>query len=272
MKIVTLIEDTCGLPECINEHGLSIYIETGRHRLLMDTGASGAFMKNAEKLGINLTRVDTVILSHGHYDHAGGVMDFSQINTGAEIYMQINAARDYYHNERYIGIDKRILSLPQVRIIDGDAKIDDEISLMTNIKGRRLWPKSNLLLKKRIGGSNKQDEFDHEQCLVISCEYGKILLSGCAHNGILNILDRFKEKYDCLPRVVISGFHMMKNGAYTKEEIDDIKRTAEELKKTDIIFYTGHCTGQSAFDLMKDIMGDKLKSIRSGTEIFLNID
>lgn len=269
MKITVLMEDTCGLSGCIYEHGLSIYTETDKHKILIDTGASGAFIENAHKLGIDLTQVDTVIISHGHYDHTGGVMDLAKMIPDADIYMQENAAADYYHNERYIGIDKHILTLPQLRAINGDWEIDSELSLMTNIKGRRLWPQSNFSLKKKINGSTVQDEFDHEQCLVITAESVRILFSGCAHNGILNILDNFKEKYGTLPDAVISGFHMMKKGEYTTEEIGVIKETAQELKKTGIIFYTGHCTGQAAFDIMHEIMEYRLISIHSGMEICL---
>ena len=68
------MENTCGARECLFEHGLSIYIETGLHRLLVDTGASDAFLTNAGRLGIDLRAVDTVVVSHGHYDHAGGVI------------------------------------------------------------------------------------------------------------------------------------------------------------------------------------------------------
>ena len=69
MRIVTLIENTPGAPGCAHEHGLSLYVETGRHTLLLDTGATGAFAANAAVLGLDLGRVDTIVLSHGHYDH-----------------------------------------------------------------------------------------------------------------------------------------------------------------------------------------------------------
>ena len=72
MRIINLMENTKGAEGCVWEHGLSFYIETKKHKLLADTGASEAFLKNAVVLGIDLRRVDTVILSHGHYDHGGG--------------------------------------------------------------------------------------------------------------------------------------------------------------------------------------------------------
>lgn len=267
MKIVVVIEDTCGNPQCFFEHGLSIYIETSKHKLFVDTGATKSFIDNAAKLDIDIAQIDTIILSHGHYDHAGGIMPFAKVNQIAQIYMQKSALGDFYHKDRYIGIDKRIADLPLVHLIEGDMKIDDELSLFTNISGRRYFAKSNLLLTKRVNDKDIQDQFEHEQCLVISEGKNNILISGCAHNGILNILDRYKEIYHNTPKIVISGFHMMKKQEYNNEEIDIIKNTAMELKNMDTIFYTGHCTGQKAIDLMKPIIGEKLKQIHSGTII-----
>ena len=282
MKIITLVENTTQNMNLIAEHGLSIYIETAKHKLLVDTGSSDALLHNAQILGIDLTQVDTVILSHGHYDHSGGILPFAAINPHAKIYIQRKALANYYHGERYIGIDKEIASLPQVQLLDGDFKIDEELSLFTNVTGRRFWPKSNIGLTKRICNVNsecetgqandmqipestyieQQDQFDHEQCLVSASGSERILLSGCAHNGILNLLDHYRMLYNSLPQIVISGFHMMKKtGEYTKEEVSIITQTAEELSKLDVKFYTGHCTGQPAYDMMKPIMGNKLQQI-----------
>lgn len=267
MKIVVLMEDTCGHPACQYEHGLSVYIETERHRLLADTGKTDAFIRNAKMLGIDLARTDTVILSHGHYDHAGGIPAFWAVSPEAEIYMQRSACGDFYHKERYIGIDKRIAGMDHVTMLDGDYRIDGELFLFTNITGRKYFARSNLQLTEKIQGKTVQDRFAHEQCLVITQGNKQILVSGCAHNGILNILARHRELFERDPDIVISGFHMMKKGAYTDEEKDMIIRTAEELGKMNTVFYTGHCTGEEAFALMAPRMGDKLVRIQSGTQI-----
>lgn len=267
MKIVTLIENTCGREGCLSEHGLSLYIETAGHKLLMDTGASDAFIRNAELLGVDLQAVDTVVLSHGHYDHSGGLRAFAKINSTAPIYMQSQAGADYYHGERYIGIDKEILKLPQVRLTEGAVKLDEELSLFAGITGRRCYPQSNLVLTRREKGREEQDSFAHEQCLVIQEGKERVLVSGCAHNGILNILDKYREIYHGLPDRVVSGFHMMKKIPYTEEETATILSNARELAGYDTVFYTGHCTGDEAFALMKPIMGEKLVRLASGIQI-----
>ena len=109
-----------------------------------------------------------------------------------------------------------------------------------------------------------QDEFDHEQYLVISCDNKKILISGCAHNGILNILEAYRQRYQNDPDAVISGFHIMKKAGYTESDIAMIKETAEILKQTDIQFFTGHCTGEVPYTIMKEILGDQLEWVHSG--------
>jgi len=266
MRIVVLMEDTCGDPVCEYEHGLSVYVETGTHKILMDTGASDKTLTNALRLGIDLSQVDTVVLSHGHYDHSGGLNAFRKLNRKAPVYAQKSAFGDYYHGERYIGVDKEIMELPGIEMLEGGKEIDEELSVFTDITGRKYWPQSNIGLSERIGGQKLQDEFRHEQCLVIRGEKS-LLLSGCAHNGILNILDSYQERYDGSPDIVISGFHMMKRTDYTEQEAEIIRLTAEELAQKDILFYTGHCTGQKAIEIMQPIMKEKLIPIHCGTEI-----
>ena len=269
MRIVTLMENTPGAAGCAHEHGLSVYVQTPRLRLVLDTGASGAFADNAAAVGIDLTAVDTVVLSHGHYDHAGGLLRLAELAPGAPIWMQRSAGRDFYHGEKYIGINKAILDLPQVRFVDGDVRLDEELVLFSGITGRRYWPQSNLALRVVENGQPVQDDFAHEQCLVVEAEGKRVLLSGCAHNGILNILDRYAQIFGGDPDVVISGFHMKKGTDYTPEEWQVIEDTARALLDHKCLFYTGHCTGRPAQERMQQIMGDRLRALHSGEELVL---
>ena len=93
MRIINLVENELGESGCEAAHGLSFYVETDNHKLLFDTSPSEVVLQNAQKLGVNLATVDTVILSHGHYDHSGGILPFVEINPRAKIYMQYNASR-----------------------------------------------------------------------------------------------------------------------------------------------------------------------------------
>lgn len=261
MIIRTVMDDNiCGDNLCA-EHGLCIYVETKNHKLLVDSGQSDKTWDNARAKGIDLEAVDSLVLSHGHYDHSGGIMGFAQINPRAKIYMRANAGGEYYSARKevhYIGIDKRIEQLPNLILIDRDREIDSELSVFTGITERRLWPAGNKILFKKENDDLIQDDFSHEQYLVIRDEDGEyVLISGCAHNGILNILDKFRSQYKCNPKLVISGFHMIKK-EYKQQDICDIRAVAEELSKMNTSFFTGHCTGQEAYDILKSILGDKL--------------
>ena len=275
MKIINLIENTEGSSGCTAAHGLTFYIETKKHRLLLDLGPSEETLKNAEKLGIDLTAVDTVILSHGHYDHSGGIMPFAGINPEAVIYMQKTAPGEYYRDNgaeederyKYIGIDRDIARLPQVRFIDGDLVIDDELALFTVKDRKRDIPFTNKKLLEKKDGGYVQDGFGHEQALVITEGGRHILMSGCAHNGILNILDAYRERFGDDPDIAISGFHLKQDEEYSEDELSEIRDIAEELKGFKTRFITCHCTGVPAYEVMKDIMGEQLDYVHSGDRI-----
>ena len=273
MKILNLIENTEGVPGCLFEHGLCFYVETEKHRLLMDLGPSASVLENAVRLGVDLKTVDTVILSHGHDDHGGGILPFAKLNPNAKIYLQESAfgeyyaVRDYKPDPDYIGLAPEIRALPQVVPVRGNLKIDEELFLFGGLKGKRDLPVSNGNLRKKEGGRLVPDDFVHEQCLVITERNRHVLFSGCAHNGILNILDRYEELFGGAPDVVISGFHMMKKSAYTEKEQNVICSTAEKLKEYPTMFYTCHCTGLPAYDMMKEIMGGKIAYVHCGESV-----
>ena len=278
MKIINLIENTEGKSGCIYAHGLSFYVETAHHKLLVDLGPSPDTLENAKTLGIDLSAVDTVILSHGHYDHSGGIIPFSKINTKASIYMQSLATGEYFADDgenaegerfRYIGIDKDILSLPGVRLISGDCVIDDELELFTIKNRTHELPFTNKRLLIKTPDGFVRDDFAHEHFLVVSDEGKKVLISGCAHNGILSILDAYRTKYGAAPDAVISGFHLMKKTDYREEQLKEIRDIAKELTAYPTKFFTCHCTGIPAYEAMKEIMGDKLEYVHSGDEVIL---
>ena len=277
MRIVTLVENTAGSAGCGIEHGLSFYIETKNHKILMDTGASDLILANAEKLGVDLKAVDTVVLSHGHYDHSGGLTAFRSVNPDAVIYMQTAAGGEYYADEdergpHYIGLSAEAAALPGIILVPpvGELRIDSELSVFGQIGHAHPAPEGNKLLKVKTAEGYAEDGFIHEQCLVVREGGLCVLFSGCAHHGILNIMDRFRELYGKDPSYVLGGFHMMRKDGYTKEDSKLIIDTALALKKCGTIkYYTGHCTGEIPYEAMKKILEDKLEYIHCGDEVVL---
>lgn len=275
MRIINLVENELGETGCEAAHGLSFYVETKNHKLLFDTSPSEVVLRNAQKLGVDLTAVDTVILSHGHYDHSGGIIAFMELNPNAKIYMQHNAGGDYYAYDgegkgfRYIGIDKKILSLPQVQLLEGDTKIDEELQLFTVDKRAFPLPSTNKRLRELHGVEYKQDEFKHEQNLLLTADGKKILFCGCAHNGILNVMETLERKFgkELLPDLVIGGFHLMKRTEFSETDTAEVSEIANRLKSYKAHFTTCHCTGLPVFNQMKEIMGEQLSYVRSGDEV-----
>ena len=277
MKIINLIEDTMGRPGCVTAHGLSLYIETAKHTILMDLGPGESTLANALALDIDLNTVDIVVVSHGHYDHAGGVLPFTGINDHAVIYMQKPATGEFYAEEmseeddkqyRYIGMDDGVAKLSQVRFLEGDCVIDEELEIFTVKDRKRKIPFTNQRLFVKTANGYVQDDFSHEQYLVVKEGNKSLLLSGCAHNGILNIMDTYQERYASCPDMVISGFHINQS-VYNMDELDEISRMAGELKKFPTKFVTCHCTGEVAHDLMNKVMDNRLGYLRCGETVTL---
>lgn len=272
MRVVNLIENTKGPAGCEAEHGLCLYVETRRHRLLMDAGASALFLQNARMKGVDLSQVDVAVLSHGHYDHGGGLPAFAGVNPGAPIYLQESALLDYDSlsgGAHYIGLPGEAKRLSRLCPIDGDYEIDEELSLFARIPAERPLPPANRALKARAGEALVQDDFRHEQCLAVRQDGVSALFSGCAHHGILNILSAYRSRFGRDPDYVFSGFHLMKKDGYDREDIEEIDQTARALARCETTFYTGHCTGLEPYARMKEIMGERLHYMHCGDEIVI---
>jgi len=254
------------------QHGLSIYIETSKHKLLFDTGANDLFLENAAKLGVNIEDIDIAAISHGHYDHGGGLETFFQNNKKAKVYVQKDALKNYYSKRangefKYIGFDESIKESDRFVFVENYLRIDDELELFSNVKGREFFSLANKSLFMEQENEKMEDIFKHEQNLIITEEDKTLLLAGCAHNGIVNIVNKYKEIKGSEPDYVIGGFHLYNRNNKKSEDIETIKGIADFLMKTKSKYYTGHCTGLEAYDQLKSLMGDRIQYIATGSVI-----
>lgn len=258
MKIVSLAENT-SIGEGIGaEHGLSIYIETGEHKILFDAGQTDLFAKNAELLGVELSEVDIAVLSHGHYDHGGGLLRFLEINDRAQIYMSRYAFDECYNGEgKYIGLDLSLKESDRVVYTEEPLELACGITLFSSRGFEKTVDLGSFGLTAVRDGERISDDFRHEQYLLVEEDGHRILFSGCSHNGILNIVRWFPSD------VVVGGFH------FSKLPIGDaLEGYAKQLCGYDTIFYTCHCTGKEQYEFMKRHM-DRLEYLSAGSVLEL---
>ena len=205
MQITSLIENTTTNSNFLVEHGLSLYIETKQHKILFDMGQSNLFIENAKKLHINMEDIDIAILSHGHYDHGGGLEAFLNINKKAPIYINCYAFEPHYNGtNKYIGLDTSLSDNNRIIFTDNITTITPGLTLYSCNNKNRNHNLGSFGLTVQKNNEFFPDNFLHEQYLLIEEENKKILFSGCSHKGILDITEWFQ------PNVLIGGFHFSK--------------------------------------------------------------
>ena len=259
MKITVLMENTAADATMFAEHGLSLYIQTAKHNILFDMGQTDAFARNAEALGVDLRDADIAILSHGHYDHGGGLARFLEINDRAPVYLHRRAFGEYYHGpEKYIGLAKSLKLSARLRYVDEDLAIDDTLSLHARNTAPLTRPIESFGLSEVCCGVHTPDRFAHEQYLLIREGQKTVLISGCAHKGVVNIARWFE------PDVLIGGFHLAKLNPAVPEQHAQLSSIADDLLAGHTSYYTGHCTGAPAYAYLKERMGQRLHALTTG--------
>jgi 7,8-dihydropterin-6-yl-methyl-4-(beta-D-ribofuranosyl)aminobenzene 5'-phosphate synthase len=251
--ITTLIENAVaqGGKSLLAEHGLSFYIEAGDRRILFDTGQNLAISNNARELGIELNQIDIAVLSHGHYDHTGGLQSLLECNSNFTLYahpdvfnQKVKQQNDGY---KYIGIplDKSAIEKFGVTVkLDKNAveilpgiMTSGEIPLINDFEA----VESGFFIKKdRVVNP---DTLADDQALILDTEKGLVVLLGCSHRGVINTLTHVthltgKRKI----HAILGGLHLGKATEGKLRKIMDHLHTYG-LEKIGV----GHCTGPRAF-------------------------
>jgi len=249
IKVVTLIEDTkINEPkDLVAAHGLSLYIERNGQRILFDTGPSSQFIRNSEKLGVDLKKIDIVIISHAHTDHMGGLAFFLWINKKANIYLSRNALKNEDFRALCSKMDEGTFN--RIRFVDNSTEIAQDVFILTEIEER--YP--------------IRDRVDHEIVLVIKNNNKLVICSGCSHGEILNIIGTVTRTFpNIYVRAVIGGFHLT---GIPKHSVEQIGK--EMLKYPITKISTCHCTGKENYRILKTILGTKIEYISTGSKFYL---
>ncbi len=239
MKITVLCENVSRDLEIEAEHGLSLFVESEGRRILFDMGQTELFARNADILGAKLSQVELAVLSHGHYDHGGGLESFLRENLTAPVYVHPKAFEAHFHGaEKYIGLASSLKENERFVANDNATQLSEGITLHPASCVPRNNPSLPHGLTVEVNGQLVPDSFEHEQYMLIEEKGKRVLFSGCSHIGILNIAEHFR------PQVLIGGFHT------SKAEETKLDEIAERLGKLQTVFYTCHCTGEKQFDYL----------------------
>lgn len=226
LHILTLTDNLVYSRNLRAEHGLSLYLETDNKKILFDTGMSDIFLTNAETIKIEIANIDMLAISHGHYDHTGGIAKFLSVNDNAPVYINREAFEDKYHGDRYIGIPKST-HIPPHRIIFP--------------KNQLTWLSKHLVLL-----NYPSDIYPDEQYLIYVNNGAGHLISGCSHRGIVQIIDK-AEAILRKPIISITGGLHTKN---LKEE--QLRYIIKKLNDSHIeTLNISHCTGVEAYAFIK---------------------
>jgi 7,8-dihydropterin-6-yl-methyl-4-(beta-D-ribofuranosyl)aminobenzene 5'-phosphate synthase len=259
MKITVLSENTTTCPEIECEHGLSLYMEVNDQKILFDMGQSDLLVRNAERLGVDLAAVDIAVLSHGHYDHGGGIGAFRGVNEKAPLYISRHAFGAFY-SDKYIGLADGVREEHRLIMTDGVLCLGQGITLYAD-GTVPLFAEQNRGLTKDEDGVRIPDDFCHEQYLLVKEGDKRILFSGCSHKGIVNIVRHFR------PDVLVGGFHF--KNLDPQGDAAFLQSAAEALRQSGAVFYTCHCTGKEQYDFLKKIMGDRLYGLSAGQTVII---
>ena len=279
MKIQVLIDNIascCGSRKLFGEWGLSVYVEFEGKRYLLDTGASHLFAKNAVVMGVDLSKIDMGVLSHAHFDHSDGMAKFFHANKTAPFYLRKGAGENCYHTHKllgrftyheYIGIHKGFLKrfADRIRFAEGDMQIAPNVYLVPHKTPglESIGERAHLSVKEN--GKYRYDSFDHEQSLVFDTPKGLFVMNSCSHGGADNIVKEIEATFPGKKiYAILGGFHLFRY----KDEV--VRAFAERLRELDVQkIYTGHCTGNRAFEILHEVLGDRAEQMRCGMTIEL---
>lgn len=268
-RITILVENHSGHGRFREEHGLSLWIECPGGTILFDTGQTPAFAENAAQLGLSLKDVDAAVLSHGHYDHTGGLQAFLDANDQASMYLHPEAFITRYNGEagvprgEAIGIrwnealktrflSRGILNRTPCMLLPG-VWVSGEVPRLAN------GPDHGFLTPDGQGGW-MADPVRDEQFLILEDAGGISIIAGCSHFGIHAMLAHAEALFPGVPIHGIAGGLHLKHAA--QQEMDEIIETLRRLPLKWLVPL--HCTGQEAAHALKAVFCERCLLLGTG--------
>ncbi len=269
LKITVLLEDSPGTNPILKfEHGLSFFIQKDGHVMLFDTGQSGVFLDNARQLGIDMSKLDFVVLSHGHYDHSGGFRALCEISSGFQLvtgkgfFVEKYSVKEAEHTFKGNNFNKDFLEkkgIVRKVMKDTITELVPGIFAVTHFYKDNTDEVSSSAYKLYDGSMFRKDPFTDEILLAIDTPKGLVVLVGCSHPGIKNMLDTVLSALNRPLYAVLGGIHLIE----ASEE--RINSTINYFKKSGIRHLgTCHCTGEKAQNKLKSL-GERFMEVKTGS-------
>ena len=282
MRITTLVENRPSPvdPTLKAEWGLSQCVEIGGHRLLLDMGASDAFSRNAERLGIDIASIDAAVLSHHHFDHGGGLRRFFELNDHAPVYLGQAPAGDptgrlFGLVGKYIGLDRGLLAEfePRFSVVRECTEILPGAFVLPDIGGHHPRPSGNRVLFVRTENGFTPDDFRHELAVALREQDALTVFTGCSHSGVLNILEKVRQEFPGVPiKAVVGGLHLVALPPFNRmsDSESDVAAIGRQIVDLGVeTTWTGHCTGARAFEVLRGAMGERVQELHTGCRLEL---
>lgn len=261
IKLTVLIEDR-HQANFVTEHGLSLYIEDKNKNILFDTGQSGKFVSNAKKLNIDLSHLDIIVLSHGHYDHTGGLSHILKIKKNIPIIAHPYALKDKYsfktQKMRFIGIPLK--KKWNFEFTKKFRMISENVYFLGEIEEKYKLPKTHFYMDKN---GKVNDAFKDDTSLLIKGSKGISIVCGCCHKGLINTIESAKKHFNMEIDKILGGFHLID----PKSKI--VEDTIKYLKKLSFNFLgLSHCTSEEVGNVFLKKFKGKTHIVKTGDIIY----
>ncbi|MBN2876640.1 MAG: MBL fold metallo-hydrolase [Bacilli bacterium] len=260
---ISILSNDRSRPGFFAEHGLSLYINHPLYNILFDTGQSSSYLQNAIRMGIEIRDTEFVVLSHGHYDHMGGLIHFPSVSQVKRIIFHKDAFLPKYAKEekdRYNGVPYQLEQLPktmneQIQMVGGFSEIAPGFyvlgDILHEIKQTKYYVNSQL------------DDFHDEMILILEEDKHLTLFMGCSHYGVIEglqaVIQRFPNRKI---RNIIAGMHL------EHAEETEIRTIASFLSQLNLSYLIPiHCTGDKAQSILKEVFQEKCLLLKAGDQI-----
>lgn len=258
MEIITLIENKEGICGLQNEFGLSFLIKDENKTFIFDTGKTGEFVKNADKLNINLKDIKDMILSHSHFDHTGGVKTFTEkcnsdytLHVNKTFFEEKHRITEVIHEFLGNNFNEKYLLNHGVKIhyLENDEyKISKNITLHTNFKSMNSFETPTRYYFRKIYDNYILDSMEDEIAAAMETTKGLLIICGCSHIGIANIVENIRLRTGKKIYGIVGGLHL------TKASDERMDAVLNYFKETGIEFFAvSHCTGDKFIEKLKTI-------------------